>query len=210
MVAQHAPVLHMHPRDLFMPSTVEWFSAPSLFRSHEKQIPFRLSSKLVAGGRSCWQLIELRARLLLSTTNAAVRRPVVNCYAWRPDRQWSHCMLSCPNARHVHCAVHHSELRLGRKEGRSKLTWHTVIPRGEVQLLRVLLPHCLYPVWHDIAHLIRPRFAVHTLLPLASHLPGTAVCAEADRQLRCAGERCTPGRCAGQTWSRWGSSVGHE
>ncbi len=29
VVAQHAPALYMHPRDLFMPSTVEWFSAPS-------------------------------------------------------------------------------------------------------------------------------------------------------------------------------------
>ena len=27
VVAQHAPVLYMHPRDLFMPCTVEWFSA---------------------------------------------------------------------------------------------------------------------------------------------------------------------------------------
>ena len=27
VVARHAPVLYMHPRDHFMPSTVEWFSA---------------------------------------------------------------------------------------------------------------------------------------------------------------------------------------
>lgn len=26
LVAQHAPVLYMHPHDHFMPCTVEWFS----------------------------------------------------------------------------------------------------------------------------------------------------------------------------------------
>ena len=32
----------------------------------------------------------------------------------------------------VHLAVHHSELRMQRKEGRSK-SWQTLIPRGEVR-----------------------------------------------------------------------------
>ncbi len=35
----------------------------------------------------------------------------------------------------VHLAVHHSELRVQRKEGRSK-SWQVLIPRGEVLGLR--------------------------------------------------------------------------
>ena len=57
VVARHAPVLHMHPRDMFMPSTVEWFSAPLLARECRRAATRSKSICMTGcGGHLCQQL----------------------------------------------------------------------------------------------------------------------------------------------------------